>query len=170
MLYLLDANTLIDAKRDYFQMERVPEFWEWLVHLGASGIVKIPVEIYEEFEDSMRPDGSRDELAKWASSPDVKKALLLDEDAEPHLVAEVVETGYAADLSDAEIESIGRDPFLIARALVDPTNRTVVTTEVSKPSRKRANRQVPDVCKDLGVRCINGFQLLSELDFRTSWK
>ncbi|RPI71776.1 MAG: DUF4411 family protein [Geobacteraceae bacterium] len=28
MLYLLDANTLIDAKRDYFEFERVPEFWE----------------------------------------------------------------------------------------------------------------------------------------------
>ena len=48
MLYLLDANVLIDAKRDYYQMERVPEFWEWLVHKGAEGQVKIIQEVYEE--------------------------------------------------------------------------------------------------------------------------
>ena len=37
MIYLLDANTLIDAKRDYFQFERVPEFWEWIAHKGSEG-------------------------------------------------------------------------------------------------------------------------------------
>ena len=34
MLYLLDANVLIDANRDYYQIERVPEFWEWLISCG----------------------------------------------------------------------------------------------------------------------------------------
>jgi hypothetical protein len=37
MIYLLDANTLIDAKRDYFEFERVPEFWEWLKSHGSKG-------------------------------------------------------------------------------------------------------------------------------------
>ena len=30
VLYLLDANVLIDANRDYYPIHRVPEFWDWL--------------------------------------------------------------------------------------------------------------------------------------------
>ena len=170
VLYLLDANTLIDAKRDYFQIERVPEFWAWIVHQGEQGRIKIPIEIYEEFEEARRPDGTRDELADWAADANIKKALLLGDEADPILVAQVIVQGYANDLSDTEVETIGRDPFLISRALADTKLRTIVTTETSRPSRKRANRQIPDVCKDFGIRCINTFQLLNELDFRTSWK
>lgn len=170
MLYLLDANTLIDAKRDYFEFERVPEFWEWLQHQGAEGNVKIPIEIYEEFEEARNADGDRDELAEWAADADVKNALLLNEDVDPALVAHVIAEGYCPDPTDQEIETIGRDPFLIAHALRDQKNRTVVTTEVSRPAKRRANRKIPDVSRDLGIRCINNFQLLRELDFKTGWK
>lgn len=46
MLDLLDANVLIDANRDYYPIERVPEFWEWLADLGECGLTKVPPEIY----------------------------------------------------------------------------------------------------------------------------
>lgn len=49
---------------------------------------------------------------------------------------------------------IGRDPFLIAYASVS-ADRVVVTKEVSKPSKQGANRKIPDVCNDLGVKCIS---------------
>jgi hypothetical protein len=148
----------------------VPEFWEWLVHQGQAGRIKIPIEIYEEFEDARRPDGSRDELAEWAATPEVKEALLLTEDSDPDLVSKVTLEGYGEDPTDQELETIGRDPFLISRALEDIDNRTIVSTEVSKPNRARANRKIPDVCRDLNIRCINNFQLLNELDFKTGWK
>lgn len=170
MLYLLDANTLIDAKRDYFQFKRVPEFWDWLQHQGEIGNIKVPLEVYEEFEEARKRDGSRDELSEWAATPEVREALLLVEEVDPALVSYVTATGYAADLTDDEIEKIGRDPFLIAYAQADPADRTIVSTEVSKPSCLRANRRVPDVCRDLGIRCINNFNLLNELDFRTGWR
>ena len=48
MIYLVDANVLIDANRDYYPIERVPEFWEWLIEMGQLGHVKVPQEIYEE--------------------------------------------------------------------------------------------------------------------------
>lgn len=51
---------------------------------------------------------------------------------------------YAPDLNDSEIEEIGQEPFLIY-ALDDVANFTVVTKEVSAPSKQRANRRVPDV-------------------------
>ncbi|MGH8556045.1 MAG: DUF4411 family protein [Methylococcales bacterium] len=170
MLFLLDANTLIDAKRDYFQFERVPEFWEWIHYHGTIGNIKIPIEIYEEFEEPRKPDWERDELSEWAARSDVKAALLLDEEADPILVRKVIAEGYCPDPTDQELESIGRDPFLISRALIAPRDRTIVTTEVSKRGKQRANRKIPDVCRDLKVRCINNIQLLRELDFKTRWK
>ena len=48
MLYLLDANVLIDANRDYYPLGRVPEFWEWLVDRASRHQVKIPLDMYEE--------------------------------------------------------------------------------------------------------------------------
>ena len=119
--------------------------------------------MYEEIAD-----GS-DALANWAKRDSIKTGLFLQEEVGVSLVSYVIDHGYAADLTDDEVEKIGRDPFLIAYALKDSGNRYVVTTEVSKPSRRRANRHLPDVCKDLGVRCCNTFQFVRALDFSTRW-
>jgi hypothetical protein len=93
MVFLLDANVLIDAARDYYPLEMVPEFWEWLAHNGSVGHIKMPIEIYEE-----------------------------------------------------------------------------VCTAASRPTRQRANRHVPDVCKGLGLSCCNTFEMTRRLGFRTSWR
>ena len=73
---------------------------------------------------------------------------------------------YAPDLTDVEAEQVGRDPFLIAYALSDSAQRTVVTLEARKPTRVRANRHVPDVCDALGIQCVDTFNMLFTLDFR----
>lgn len=164
MIYLLDANVLIDANRDYYPIERVPEFWGWLEHQGSTDSIKVPIEIYEEIKDG------KDELAEWAKLDTVETAMLLDEAANPTLVARVTEEGYAPDLTDDEIEKIGRDPFLISYAMSFLDDRIVVTTEVSKPSRQRANRHIPDVCDTFNIRCANTFELVRELNFSTNWR
>lgn len=164
MLYLLDANVLIDANRDYYSTNQVPEFWEWLVYMGKEGNVKIPIEIYEEFKNG------NDSLAVWAREGETKTALLLNEDVESALISRVINEGYANDLTDVEIERLGRDPFLIAYAMVDITGRCVVTTEVSRPRQKRANRHVPDVCDTLGISWCHSFDLYRHLGFSTNWK
>jgi hypothetical protein len=79
-------------------------------------------------------------------------------------VKHVLEHGYAPDLNDIEIEEIGKDPFLVAAALAGP-DRTVVTREISKPSKKRADRRLPDVCAGFGVPVINDFALYRALNF-----
>ena len=162
MLYLLDANTLIDANRDYYPLNAVPEFWEWLVHMGRQGRVKIPLEPWEEVAN-----GS-DCLSDWVKGVEVRSELRLDDVVDIQLVQRVT-AQYATDLTETEIEQIGADPFLIAHALTDPTNRCVVTTETSKPSSRGANRKVPDVCRSLGIQSCNTFQLLKDLDFSTDW-
>ena len=66
------------------------------------------------------------------------------EEVEAEVVQYVVNTGYATDLTDDEVEYIGRDPFLIAYGFDNP-ERCIVTAEQSKPGKRRHNRQVPDV-------------------------
>ncbi len=163
MLYLLDANVLIDANRDYYPLARVPEFWDWLVDRAATHQVKVPQEAYEEVLA-----GRDDDLTRWLK--DHRATLLLDENIDPTLVAHVTARGYAPDLSEEEVERVGRDPFLIAYAVRDPEVRTVTTTEHSRPRKQRANRHIPDVCDDLCVLHCNTFHLIVALDFKTGWR
>ena len=165
VLYPLDANVLIDANRDYYPIARVPEFWDWLLEMGMLDRIKIPQEFFEEVILPPPPKNRPDPLVEWLKTN--KKALVLDEEAVAELVTRVTEQGYADDLTDQEIEKIGRDPFLVAYALVNTQKRDVVTTEHSKPSRTRANRKLSDVCNDFNVRCIHTFALIQELDFYT---
>ncbi len=142
MLYLLDASVLITANNTYYPIEQVPEFWSWIQHQGESGNVKIPLEILEEIQPGRKEN---DSFLDWISDPKNEQALLLREDADADLVRTVVSDGYADDLTDDELETVGRDPFLIAYALADTAGRCVVTSEVSKPRKQRQNRHVPDV-------------------------
>ncbi|MCY1343028.1 hypothetical protein D9M68_405330 [compost metagenome] len=167
-LYLLDANVLITAHREYYPIDMVPEFWAWLLHMAQAGIIKMPLETYEEVKDG-GGKVKKDALVDWLGQDEVKDALVLDEEVHPPLVDQVVAT-YASDLNDTEIEQLGRDPFLIAHALTDANNRIVVSIEVSAPGKKRANRRVPDVCKDNDVQCCNTFAMLRTLKFSTSWQ
>lgn len=163
MLYLLDANVLIDANRDYYPIVRIPEFWAWLVHVGQTSDVNIPVEMYEEITDLA-------ELGAWLKDDETEMALKLDQECDPLLVAQVIELGYANDLTDDELENIGRDPFLVAYALTAKAEICVVSTEVSKPGRQRANRHLPDVCSTMEVPCCNTFEFVRRLDFSTNWQ
>ncbi len=168
MLYLLDANVLIDANRDYYPIARVPEFWDWLVAMGELGRVKIPQEIYEEIILPPPKPGQPDPLVDWLKKH--KDALVMEEEVQEDLVQEVTEIGYAADLTATEIIKIGRDPFLIAYALADVANRCVVTHEQSRPTRIRANRHLPDVSREFNVLTKHTFDMIRELDFRTDWR
>jgi len=166
LLYLFDANVLITASNTYYPIDQIPEYWEWLQFQGSSGNIKLPLEIMEEILAGKKND---DPLLAWIKDAVNKRALLLDEIVDPALVNAVVESGYAADLTDDEIEEVGRDPFLIAYGLAE-NHRCVVTTEVSAPSKKRQNRRIPDVCADFGLECCTPFKVNRELGFRTGWK
>ena len=161
MLYLLDANILITAKNLYYEFGRVDPYWEWLAYQAEEGNAKLPIEIYEEVTLG------KDDLAVWAKQH--KEALILDEDVDVHLVQRVTVEGYAPDLNDIEIQTVGRDPFLIAYALADRKNRMVVTGEV-RSNKQRQNRSIPSVCDDFGVKSCDQWQFGRDLDFRTDWR
>lgn len=158
-LYLLDANVPIRAHGDYYPIDRIKPFWEWLLGEAEAGRVKMPREIYDEVAKS------HDLLGQWLRRPEVKKAIILPDATNGATVAQVIAQGYAPDLDDIELEKIGRDPFLVAAAM-GGVGRVVVTREVSAPKKQRANRKVPDVCTTMGIPWIDDFELWRQLDFR----
>lgn len=159
-MYLLDANVLIRAHEDYYPIDRVPQFWEWVVQNAAAGHIKMPFEIHGEIAVS---NGM---LKDWICDATVKDALILDEDVDGNLVNHVLDNGYGTPLTDTDIEKIGQDAFLVAYGLVN-TNRVIVTKENSKPSAQKGNRQIPDVCNDLGVKWTRDFEMFRLLKFST---
>ena len=164
-LYLIDANIVIHAHDYYYHMQRVPEFWSWLLFHAKSGVVKMPFETMDEVK------GGKEALhAQWIKSKQIKEQLLFEEGFDGALLNHVIDNGYAPDLNDVELDKIGADPFLISYAMADPSNRVVISNEVSKPSKQRGNRKVPDVCRELGLQCHNVYYLLRELNFTTKWQ
>ena len=165
MLYLLDANALIDAKRDYYPMARVPDFWEWLLELFRPNkeLIKIPHEVYQKLTES-----ANDDLAKWLKQN--KKDAVLKEEVDQALLMKTLKEGYDLDFHRVTPEqwaTLNEDPFLVAYALKSLLPRCVVTSETSKPKRKGVNRKLPDVCAALKVGCLNMFEIIEELDFKT---
>lgn len=163
MLYLIDANVLISAASSFYKFNRVPEYWEWLKHHGEQGNLKIPPEIYKEVTDG------KDELATWMRTRHCRDSLMLKEVSDQSTVQKVLDQGYGLNLNEVDLLQIGKDPFLVAHA-IGHSNRCVVTTEFSAPSRKRQNRKVPDVCMTMGVQWMSAPKFWDALDFRTNWK
>jgi hypothetical protein len=157
-LYLLDANVLIRAHEDYYPVDRIPQFWTWLLEQAEKNVIKMPRIIFDEVTPSPGP------FKTWLAQKDVKDNLILNERIPVNRVRLVTEKGYAPDLNDVEQEAIGKDPFLVAAAM-GGHDRIVVTVEVSKPSKKRANRKVPDVCAAMGIKSIHPFELYRVLNF-----
>ncbi len=65
-LYLPDVNVLIRADGDYYPIDRIAPFWEWLLEQAEQGRVKIPQQIYKEVADF------RGQLPEWLKQKRVR--------------------------------------------------------------------------------------------------
>lgn len=172
MLYLLDTSVLIDAKNKYYPLDRIPQFWNWLIHQSLAGNIKLPPQVIGE----ILGHGSTDEepvdaLAEWVISN--RTTLEWTNELSLELLTRTYSQGYEIDpedLTTVDPLSEPADPFLIAYALERPESRRVVTMEnlqsVGTTLPKPANRRIPLVCGLLGVECIDTFALIRELNFR----
>lgn len=163
MIYLVDSGVFITAKNLYYQMNRVPEFWDWLEFQSEAGKIKVPTEIYEEIVSG------KDDLAEWARGR--KENLIIDEDVSD--INTVINQGYGftnGEIDEATLEQMGKDPFIILYGLHDPANRIIISSEVSSPKRMKKNKKIPDICFGLGIQHYDVYHLIRALDFRTNWK
>ena len=157
MNYLLDANTYIQAKNEYYQMNVCPGYWDWLDSQFEAGYLASVSLVYDELKDF------GDELSLWVKE---RKDQFLDvsDDATQAKFVEIAQhVAELQDLKPGNLENFlgGADPWLIAKA--KSIGAVVVTHEVLAPESARKIK-VPNVCKKFGVDYLNTFQLLRQME------
>ncbi len=158
MRYLLDANTYIEAKNQYYGMDICPAYWDWLDLQFAQCLVSSIDMIGKELKDG------DDELAVWVKDRPEQFISNDDEDTQK-IFTEIAQFVASGDYDPANMDTFlaKADPWIIAKAKA--TEAIVVTHEsLAGPGSKKV--KVPNICKHFEVGCINTFQLLRELEAR----
>jgi hypothetical protein len=152
MPYLLDSNTFIQAKNQYYAFNVCPAYWDWLAKSNQANQVFSVSKVQEELIK-----GS-DELAQWAKGQSADFFLPPDQAALAAL-AQVSTWVTSQNYEQAAItEFLQRaDFFLVGQALA--SKFTVVTHEIQANTTKKV--KIPNVCAGLGMNCINTFAMLS---------
>jgi len=152
--YLLDTNTLIQAKNEYYDFSVCPGFWDWLDVMSDAGRVFSIEPVLNELRE-----GS-DELTAWAED----RAETLFRPVDTHSAAEIANVVGWVQAGDFKEEAkrdflAKADPILIAYAKSHP-NVTLATHEVHIPG-ERKKVKIPTVCRAMGVTCIRTFGMLA---------
>jgi len=158
MVYLLDANVFITAKRDHYRFKTFPGFWKLLHSQGnATHRVESLVCVRKELEVQ------KDDLCAWVKT--CPGAMFVPEaNAKTAAAAPSVSTWATTHptytkAAVAEFLSVP-DFWLVCHAMAH--GHTVVTHEQSSPnSQKRV--KLPDACNAMGVGWCTPWQMLEDM-------
>lgn len=157
--YLLDANTLIEAKNRYYQLSICPGFWDWLLRNMEIGLIASVESVGAELRRGNDPmaDWTQEHATMFLPESDPDTQLAFAEVAQ-HLepLAPTMKVAGALD----EFLS-GADPWLIAKARV--LGATVVTHERLNMTNRR-KFLIPNICQHFGVPFMDTFAMLNLLE------
>lgn len=160
-VFVLDSNFFIEAHRANYPLDIAFSFWDKVKQLAKNGkiisIDKVQKELYNKndalkdwcvnnlpnnfFKDTSEIMAEYGEVSAWATS------------RSDHYLQKALSEFLDVDEADA---------FLIAYALSDKANRTIVTQEVSNPFQK--NRiKIPEPCNSLNINFCNTMEMFRKL-------
>ncbi|MBK8259301.1 MAG: DUF4411 family protein [Polyangiaceae bacterium] len=149
--YLLDANALITAHRQWYGFDFCPGFWEWIVAQHAAGRVYSVARVEAELL------GADDQLASWARQlPD--GFFLRESDTEAAAFANLATWARRQNYQPAAVATFlqSADAALVAQA--QARKSTVVTLEVRSGSPRIV--KIPDACVGLNVDYLTPYAML----------
>lgn len=152
--YLLDADTLISAHRQYYPFDFCPGFWDWLEQKHKRGRVFSVDAVYAELQRG------GDELSRWAKTMK-QRGFFLDAgkvDIAP-AIFRLSQWVSASNFTPEAIHEFNDSADLLMIAFAKVQNCTVVTDEKSEPAR-RNKVKIPDACNELQLQCVNLFDLM----------
>jgi hypothetical protein len=157
--YCLDANVLIKAWREHYSPKFCPDYWKVLNILGRANKIFIPELVYEEITRT------EDDLTEWLKASEISVHKI------DGSVTECLKNIYAVNpLHKFLVDNIKQrslaDPWVIAHALNEKC--CVVTRENKETALSSRRIKIPNVCENMGVRWINDFQLIEELNIQFS--
>lgn len=158
-IYCLDANVLIQAHQKYYSPKFCPDYWKILDGLGKQGKIFLPEIVNEEITRT------EDDLSKWLkqSSIQIRK---IDESVIKCLQEIYSKNSLHKNLVDNTKARSLADPWVIAHAMCEKA--TVVTKEEKVTALNSAKIKIPNVCDNMGVRWIDDFQFVKELNIQFS--
>ncbi len=159
--YCIDSNVLIQAWQKYYAPEFCPDYWDILNDLGIKKKIFLPEMVFEEIA---RTD---DELSKWLKGSHIP-IQKIDERVTKCLHAIYDKDPQHKYLVDNTRARSLADPWVIAHAMHEQA--TVVTKEEKLLEPKSNRIKIPNVCENMGIRWINDFELISELQIKFSCK
>lgn len=154
MKYSIDTSSILEGWRRHYPPDVFPGLWDQLDALIADGHLRSTEEVLHELE---RKD---DELFEWAKA---RPAFFVDIDDVIQRSVQKLLAKYKK-LLDTRKNRSGADPFVIALAGVNSCS--VVSNELRTGSLNRPN--IPDVCADMGIRCITLLELIREQEWQFS--
>jgi len=158
-MYLMDANTYISAKNQYYGMDFCPAYWDWLDQQFTQGQVASIQLVYDELANK------KDELSLWVANHKNHFLDVTDADTQNKFTEIIQHTYTLPNKSKIDVASFlaGADPWLIAKAAT--TDAIVVTQEMPVPIESRKIK-IPNICNSFNVQYINSFELLRILQAR----
>lgn len=156
-MYSLDTSVFMDWQARFYPLDLFVSLNEHIEGLIAAGNC-IAVDLVEEEVDAV---GTPD-LKAWAKS---HRALFVPLAPEVQLEGAAIEAKYP-DLMDLKGGYQSADAYVIALARLK--GGVVVSQETSASEKRNPGKKhyIPDVCRDLGVPCINLLGLMR----REAWK
>lgn len=155
MKFCLDTNVFIEAWNKYYAIDFAAPYWSKLDELARTGVVFATEEVKREI---WKTD---DELRSWLEPREYFFKPI------DNLVIECLQTIYKNSdnrrlVDSSKFRSVA-DPWVIAHAMAEKA--TVVTKEnyETNPTKRI---KIPNVCKTLGVECIDDFELIRRLKLR----
>jgi len=150
--YVVDTSSLITPHRTFYAFDIAPGFWKKLESFISKEQIIILDRVRKEIINN------KDELSQWIK----KKKYFPSSDAinSYRLIVRWVENSKQYNLKAKRDFMAGADGWVIAYALEH--GYTVVTQESSNPNSK-SRVKIPDVCNAFGVRNIDIYQMLREL-------
>jgi len=151
--YCLDANVLIQAWQKYYNPKFCPDYWNVLIELGKQEKIFIPEPVYDEITRT------EDDLSRWLK----KSKISIKKITGPVTICLqkiYSDNPFHKNLVDNTKARSLADPWIIAFAMSEKA--TVVTKEekITVLSSKRI--KIPNVCDNMGIRCINDFDFINE--------
>ena len=158
-MYLLDANTYIQAKNLYYQLDFCPAYWDFLDQQFKTGMLASIDNVYDELSNT------GDDLANWVREHKMHFHPIESEQVQQQYIAIVNHIAALPNKSRASVDAFldSADPWLIATATL--TGEVVVTQEVLVAHNSHKIK-IPNVCKEFSVQYMDTFHMLKELKAR----
>lgn len=162
-MYLLDSNIYINFYDRYYKIDFFPTFWDKLTKILNEKVVIPRIVIDENYQDLWLKD--------WLSS-NYNKSYINQKKYSAEWIEVLRYIATCVLYNDAVLASEKgwahekiADAWLIAIAKKE--NYTIVTDEIRNPNLNRIhpskNAKIPDVCEQLGVRCISMNEFFKEV-------